>query len=70
MAGMTLPKPSFHFFQTVWHRAGGTKGMVRAVNYGPGTIMYEIVWDDCTTGYHYEAELSSEMIMEGVGAEK
>jgi hypothetical protein len=70
MAGMTLPKPSFHFFQTVWHKVAGTKGMVRAVNYGPGTIMYEIVWDDCTTGYHYEAELSSEMIMEGVGAEK
>jgi hypothetical protein len=66
---MTLPKPSFRFFQIVWHKAGGTKGMVRAVNYGPGTIMYEVVWEDCSTSYHYEAELSSEMLMNGVEAE-
>jgi hypothetical protein len=53
--------PKFHLGEMVWHRTcGDDAGIIIAMIYRPGCMLYQVAWSGRCVDDHYEIELTTD----------
>lgn len=53
--------PKYGLGDMIWHRTDGDEaGVIIAMIYRPGCMLYQVVWSGRNTDDHYEIELTDE----------